>query len=135
MVSVWSSDPNKIEAECTAELETQGGSIYSLTTTDTFVIAGTSNHLIHVWDTSTYSEVASLSGHAGTVSCLAVMQHPSGNGLLFSSSYDHTVRVWTLDTFVCIQTLVRHENSVDALAVRRGWIFSGACDSEIKVWE
>mmetsp|Transcript_13198 Transcript_13198/g.39721 ORF Transcript_13198/g.39721 Transcript_13198/m.39721 type:complete len:612 (-) Transcript_13198:116-1951(-) len=143
VVSVWSSDPNKIsltvdeevEGECLESLRTQGGSIYSLTTTDDYVIAGTYEHLIHIWDVSTYDEVQTLSGHAGTVYALAVMQQKAGKDILFSASYDRTVRVWSLDTFTCIQTLLRHENSVDALAVSRGWVFSGAADSQIKVWQ
>lgn len=143
VVSVWSSDPNQIEltvddeveAECLESLETQGGSIYSLTTTDDYVISGTYKHLIHIWDINTYQEVETLSGHAGTVYALAVMQQQSGKDILFSASYDRTIRVWSLDTFTCIQTLLRHENSVDALTVRRGWLFSGAADSQIKVWQ
>ena len=142
VVSVWSSDPNQIDltvdtdvvAKSIESLRTQGGSIYSLTTTDDYVISGTYEHLIHIWDIKTYQEVRTLSGHAGTVYALAVMQQGSID-ILFSASYDRTIRVWSLDTFTCIQTLLRHENSVDCLAVRRGWLFSGAADSQIKVWQ
>jgi WD40 repeat protein len=69
------------------------------------------------------------------VYALAVMQQHGSKPILFSASYDRTIRVWSLDTFTCVQTLLRHENSVDALAVRRGWLFSGAADSNIKVWQ
>ena len=51
-----------------------------------------SDNMIHVWDLTSRSEIGSLNGHTGTVSCMA-----SNDRLLVSGSYDTTVRVWTIE--------------------------------------
>ena len=51
-----------------------------------YVIAGTYEHLIHIWDINTYKEVQTLSGHAGTVYALAVMEQLGAKDILFSAS-------------------------------------------------
>eukprot|EP00040_Diaphanoeca_grandis_P014999 m.76227 g.76227 ORF g.76227 m.76227 type:complete len:739 (-) comp24877_c0_seq1:162-2378(-) len=143
IVSIWSSLPDDIlpilkegkEPKCLEQLKTSGGSIYSLMLTDKFIIAGTYEHLIHVWDGKTLDLVNTLEGHAGTVYALDSMVRANGAPRLFSASYDRTIRVWDLETFACLQVLARHENSVDALAVQKKWVFSGAADSNIKVWQ
>lgn len=144
IVSIWSSRPKDItpafedgeEPKCLESLQTSGGSIYSVYITDQYIICGTYEHLIHIWDGSTLDEVRTLEGHSGTVYALEVMAgSANGRSRLFSASYDRTIRVWCLEQFTCLQILSRHENSVDALTVHRGWLFSGAADSNIKVWQ
>ncbi|XP_015748857.1 PREDICTED: E3 ubiquitin-protein ligase TRAF7-like [Acropora digitifera] len=74
------------------------GSVYSLATTRHFIIVGTYNQNIHLYDVNTYQSIKALVGHIGTVTALA----PAVTGkLLFSASYDTTVQVQSLDG--CIQ--------------------------------
>eukprot|EP00051_Salpingoeca_urceolata_P027745 m.483093 g.483093 ORF g.483093 m.483093 type:complete len:741 (-) comp22779_c0_seq1:113-2335(-) len=139
-ISIWTADPTALLETSGAppklqQLRTSGGSVYSLCVSEDFVIAGTYENLIHVWDIRTFEEVATLEGHGGTVYSLVLMSHGGGKGRLFSASYDKTIKVWSLDTFSCLQTLLRHQNSVDALVVQRGRLFSGAADSTVKVWQ
>lgn len=140
-ISVWSARRSDLEASDKTQpnklhvLHTSGGSVYSLCVTDKFIICGTYENLIHVWDINTYSELHTLDGHMGTVYALAVMSQSKGLGRLFSASYDRTIKVWSLDSFQCVQTLNRHQNSVDTIVVQRGRLFSGAADSTVKVWQ
>ena len=60
-------------------------------TPDVMATAGSDNK-IHIWNTQRGSEIGSLEGHTGTVSCLDMAQ-----GVLVSGSFDTTVRIWTPD--------------------------------------
>eukprot|EP00041_Stephanoeca_diplocostata_P028273 m.796366 g.796366 ORF g.796366 m.796366 type:complete len:858 (-) comp23342_c0_seq2:972-3545(-) len=144
VVSVWPSDPTGVQRALDARehrplhsLKTGGLSIYSLVQTDQYIIAGTCEHAIYIWDVTTYAGLHKLSGHTDIVYALAVMQQSNGDDILFSSSNDRTIRVWSLETMQCVQTLSRHENGVAALAVsnHKQWLCSGAADCNIKVWE
>jgi len=128
-IKVWDLDT----LECVRQLETPGGSVYSIAVTSQHILCGTYENCIHVWEVGTYSQVTTLVGHLGTVYALAVLNSPSGTKI-FSASYDRSLRVWSMDNMICSQTLVRHEGSVACLAVSRGQIFSGAMDSTVKVW-
>lgn len=108
------------------------GSVYSLATTRQFIIVGTYNQNIHVYDVNTYQSIKGLVGHIGTVTALA----PSITGkLLFSASYDTTVQVWNLDTMLPMQTLSRHEGSVNCVIIHKDLLLSGSEDMEIKVFK
>jgi len=63
-----------------------------------------------VWELDTYTQVATLVGHLGTVYALAVLNTASGTKI-FSASYDRSLRV----------TVVTH---ILALAVHLQQLFS-----------
>ncbi|KAF6024651.1 TRAF7 [Bugula neritina] len=113
---------------------TYGGSVYSITVTDKYILCGTYEKVIHVWELSTMEQVTTLQGHNGTVYALTWMQSPGGI-LVFSASYDRTIRVWSQNNMICKQTLLRHGGSVACLVVVKGRLFSGGIDSMVKVWQ
>lgn len=63
-----------------------------LSNDDAYVISGSEDNSIHVWDLVEASSVLTLKGHFGPVCGLAY--HPTEN-LLLSSSADGTVRLWS----------------------------------------
>jgi len=108
------------------------GSVYSLAVTRHFIIVGTYNQNIHVYDVNSYQSIKALVGHIGTVTGLA----PAVAGkLLFSASYDTTVQIWNLDTMLPMQTLSRHEGSVNCVVIHKDLLLSGSEDMEIKVFK
>jgi WD40 repeat protein len=99
------------------------------------IMCGTSESVVHVWDSATLEELGTLEGHEGTVYSLASMTETFGRAsVLFSASFDSTIKVWDLETLACLQTLRRHEDSTNSLTVTQDWLFSGAADNTIKVW-
>jgi WD40 repeat protein len=54
------------------------------------IAIGGSDNRIHIWNTTSGSEIGTLDNHSGTVSCLDMAQ-----GVLVSGSFDTTVRIWT----------------------------------------
>ncbi|XP_071814542.1 E3 ubiquitin-protein ligase TRAF7-like isoform X3 [Apostichopus japonicus] len=129
-ITIW--DVNTLEV--VHSLQTSGGSVYSITITNQYIVAGTYENNIHVWDRKTFSQVSTLTGHTGTVYALGVISAP-GTTRLFSASYDRSLRVWNMEKMICTQTLIRHTGSVACLAVSRGIVFSGAVDGTVKVWQ
>ena len=139
-VSVWTSDRQQLQKyfETNREppieytLETSGGSVYSLHISTRFILCGTYENLVHIWDSETFKPVCTLEGHEGTVYGLSTMNDENGSWL-FSASYDRTIRLWSLDDFSCEQVMERHENSANTIIWDRGLLFSGAADSYVKV--
>lgn len=129
-IKMWDLD----SLECVRQLETSGGSVYSIAITTHHVLCGTYENVIHVWDINSYQQLTTLRGHSGTVYALAACNTAAGTKV-FSASYDRSLRVWSMDNMICSQTLVRHQGSVASLAVSRGRVFSGAVDSTVKVWQ
>lgn len=71
-------------------LPRMGGKVYAACFLDDQRIATAgSDNTVRIWQLEDLSEQASLTGHTGTVTCLA--QGPQG---LFSGSYDTQIRVW-----------------------------------------
>lgn len=108
------------------------GSIYSLAITHEFLIAGTYNRNIQVFNLSNNQHVFSLRGHIGVVTSLTVT--PSGH-FLVSSSSDQTIMIWNLENMLPIQTLHRHESGVNAVILFRDLLLSGSEDNEIKLFQ
>ncbi len=54
-----------------------------------FFATGGSDNLVHIWNTDAMLALGSLTGHTGTVSCLAAKENT-----LVSGSYDASVRIW-----------------------------------------
>ncbi|XP_019849787.1 PREDICTED: E3 ubiquitin-protein ligase TRAF7-like [Amphimedon queenslandica] len=129
-VKIW----DLLSMEVAHVLQCNGGSVYSLALTSRYIVCGTYENMIHLWDINTLAEITSLSGHVGTVYALAELSNPGGQSRLFSASYDKTIRVWNMDLMTCAQTMSRHEGSVTCLTVNRGSIISGSVDNNIKIW-
>ncbi|XP_048755261.2 E3 ubiquitin-protein ligase TRAF7-like isoform X2 [Ostrea edulis] len=108
------------------------GSIYSLAITHEFLIAGTYNRNIQVFNLSDNQHVYSLRGHIGVVNSLTVT--PSGR-FLISSSSDQTIMIWNLENMLPIQTLHRHEGGVNAVILYGDLLLSGSEDHEIKLFQ
>ncbi|CAG2187638.1 RFWD1 [Mytilus edulis] len=138
------------------------GSVYSITVTPKYVVAGTYNRLIQVFDVPTYKHVSTLKGHISTVTSLAISYSGrfliSGSAdlkvmtlsghigtihslitslsgrFLFSASVDKSIQVWDLENMLPIQTLQRHDGSVNTVIVVGDFMLSGSEDKEIKVY-
>jgi len=107
------------------------GTAHSLAVTSKYIIAGTYNRNIHVYDCQTQEYVKALSMHLGTINAVAVSV--SGH-FLFSASGDATIQIWDLDNMLPIQTLARHEAGVNTLVLHGDFLMSGSEDTEIKVF-
>ncbi|KYR02343.1 hypothetical protein DLAC_01173 [Tieghemostelium lacteum] len=117
------------QLKCKGTFTGHNGPIWCMTVTNGFLISGSSDQMVKIWDLTTLKCKAMLAGHQGIVHCLAVI----GNRL-FSGSSDQTIRVWDLETFECLEVLTDHDNTVCALAIAAGYLFSGSYQI-IKVYD
>jgi len=99
-----------------------------------FLVAGTANGEIRVWQMSDGTPLLTCHGHSDWVR--AITFSPVGT-LLVSSSDDHTVRIWEASTGRCLNILQGHTNRVRAVAFSPNsrMIASGSHDHTVRIWE
>ncbi|XP_059178051.1 E3 ubiquitin-protein ligase TRAF7-like isoform X2 [Physella acuta] len=127
-INVWDTCEN---FQKLATIEHECGSVYSLAVNKTYLIAGTYNQNIQLFNVENYQFIQNLLGHIGTVTTLVIS--PSGR-FLFSASHDCNIQMWSLEKLLPIQTLSRHQSSVNTLTLHGDYLLSGSADHEIKVF-
>lgn len=129
LITIWNIETFKIVRQINIP-----GVIYSLCVFKDYVLAGTDEKLIHIWNNdSSMDVVCRLRGHTGTILGLAPLS-TGENIKVFSASADRSLRVWSMENMLCTQILDRHQGNVTSLAVSRGRVFSGSVDQTVKVW-
>ena len=105
-----------------------------VTPDDRYVISGSSDHTLRVWNLNTGVEIATLRGHTGAIYSVAVS--PDGRSII-SGSEDKTIKVWDLTTGRETKTLRGHCGRVLSVAVTPDgrYVVSGSDDRTIKVWD
>lgn len=119
-----------LETKTISELVGHTGMILSLIVNDSFVLTGSFDKNVLIWDSKTLKCKHILSAHEGSVRALA-----ANAKYFFSGSTDTTVRVWDKETFELCQTLEGHTMPVSALAANNRYIFSVAISEGVKIWD
>jgi len=99
-----------------------------------YIVSGSEDTAIKVWDATTYKEVATLTGHYSTV--YSVAYSPDGKYIV-SGSEDKTIKVWDARTYKEVAKLIWHDFGVESVAYSPDgkYIVSGSNDYTIKVWD
>jgi len=111
----------------------------------TWIVSGSWDHTVKVWDLRTGQELRTLTGHNSSVLSVAVT--PDGKKVI-SGSADNTIKVWDLETGQQLLNLTEHKEGVNALAVTpdgkkivsgagksTAWAGWTSSDNTIKVWD
>ncbi|AOW99467.1 hypothetical protein BJP34_08370 [Moorena producens PAL-8-15-08-1] len=106
----------------------------SITADGNYVIAGSTNSTIKVWNLETQKLRFVLKGHRKEITSLAIT--PDGKYLV-SGSKDKTIKLWNLETRKECFTLKGHSDSINTLAVTPDgkYVVSGSKDNTIKIWD
>lgn len=123
---------NAVTLEMVTKISTQFGSIHSMTLTAKYLITGTYNQNIHLYDIETLRYSHNLWGHMGIVTALGTSV--SGQ-FLFSGSLDSTIKIWNLENRLVVQTLQRHDATVSAVVWHRNMLFSAGSDEAVKMFK
>jgi len=94
-----------------------------------YLVSGSKDNTIRLWNPESKEEVGLLEGHTGDVNSLAVI-----DGYLASASEDCTVRLWSTQTWQQIALFEGHTNGVESLAVVKDSLVSGSKDKTIRIW-
>ncbi len=99
-----------------------------------FIVSGSADRTVKVWEAETGRPLRSLEGHTDGVAAVAVS--PDGR-FIVSGSADRTVKVWEAETGRLLRSLEGHTGGVAAVAVSPDgrFIVSGSWDRTLKVWE
>lgn len=99
-----------------------------------FLVSGSRDKTIKVYDVSTGSCIISLIGHDNWVR--QAIFHPSGK-MIVSCADDKTLRVWDFKNRRCTKTIAAHEHFVTCLDFHKSapYVITGSVDQLCKVWE
>jgi len=97
------------------------------------LIAGI-GHVIRIFDTVTWEQIAILEDHTSTVCAISLFHN---DRLLASGSFDHTAHLWNLDTNLPIGPHLRHPDWVRGVALSTdGKFLATACeDEDAYIWD
>jgi WD40 repeat protein len=102
---------------------------------NSFIVTGSHDLTVQVWDTCAYQCTATLAGHKGYVTSVAIS---TDNSFIVTASSDKTARVWDVCTGECIATLTDHKNIVSstiAISTDDSFIVTGSYDKAARVWD
>ncbi|MFC1634707.1 DUF4062 domain-containing protein, partial [Planctomycetota bacterium] len=99
-----------------------------------YVVSGSNDKTLRVWELASGLVVHTLAGHASSVFAVAVT--PDGQYVV-SGSADGTLMVWELANGRAVSMLAGHKGIVSAVAVTPDsrYAVSGSSDKRLKVWE
>jgi len=103
----------------------------------TFLVSGSVDKTIKLWDIVSKECVHTFIGHSGSVFSLDVFEK-DGKKLLVSGSYDKTIKLWDLDCKSLVITFIGHSSWVFSVKVffkgNQPYLASGSRDQTIKIW-
>ncbi|KAK1788065.1 hypothetical protein P4O66_016542, partial [Electrophorus voltai] len=99
-----------------------------------FLLSGSRDKTIKMWDVSTGMCLMTLVGHDNWVR--GVLFHPGGK-FVVSCADDKTLRIWDYKNKRCMKTLSAHEHFVTSLDFHKTspYVVTGSVDQTVKVWE
>lgn len=106
-------------------------SAVAITNNNKFIISGSDDNTIRIWNYITNDCHAIFEGHQDWVTGVAIS---ANDEYIFSSSKDNTIKIWNISTTECAFTLQDHENKVSCLAVTGQHIVSGSYDETLRIW-
>ncbi|TPX49736.1 hypothetical protein SeMB42_g00378 [Synchytrium endobioticum] len=98
-----------------------------------YVVSGSRDKSIRIWDVATGQCIHTFNGHDNWVRGLAL--HPAGKHLI-SASDDKTLRIWDLKTGRNIKTVDAHPHFVTCIDLNANshLVATGSVDQTVKIW-
>jgi WD40 repeat protein len=99
-----------------------------------FIVSGSADSTIKIWDLETGREIWTLPDHDSTVKSVAYS--PDGR-FVASGSADYTIKIWDVENGQNIKTLSGHTSVVNSLAYSPDGQFlaSGSTDRSVRIWD
>jgi len=97
-----------------------------------FLVSGSCDGTIKVWNHLSASCNITLTGHTGWVNLLEFLD---SDGKLVSGSYDQTIKLWDLHKGIKIHTLRGHKGSISCMKIKDRAIITGSYDNQLNLWD
>lgn len=128
-----SSDNHTIKAMGTSEIKISflghEGGIWAFKLHKHYLISGSIDKTIKIWNRENAVCLSTLSGHRSTVRCLEVDDEH-----IISGSRDNSIKVWNYNGN-CIYTLQEHTDSVRCIDISNNLLVSGSYDGSVILWD
>ncbi|MEY3221409.1 MAG: hypothetical protein RLZZ203_265 [Cyanobacteriota bacterium] len=99
-----------------------------------FLVSGSQDQTIRVWNLATGELFHTLKGHKDSVHAVALSPDQQ---IIASGSADKTIKLWHLESGELLGTFTGHTNTVTALSFTTSgeMLVSGSLDKTIKIWQ
>ncbi|MER7701587.1 NB-ARC domain-containing protein [Kitasatospora sp. NPDC097605] len=113
---------------------TGGVNAVAISPDGTWLITGSNDGTVRIWDRATSTQTATLTGHTGWVHAVAIS--PDG-AWLTTTGIDLVVRIWDRATGTQTATLTGHTRGVRAVAISPDgtWLTTGGEDETVRIWD
>jgi WD40 repeat protein len=105
----------------------------AITPDQKYVVTGSADNTVRLWDITTGKEIREYLGHTAAVTGVAIY-NIGGPTYIFSSSDDGTVREWDLEKGTEIGQLYGHDGPVTSVHVAGVVVVTTGADKTIRVW-
>ena len=115
-------------------LQAHSGPVYSsvFTHDDKYLLTGSEDTSVRLWDINTMSNKVLYSGHNYPVTSVAV----STFSFYFASgSMDRTAKLWSLEHTFPIRIFAGHEQSVETVAFHSNTSYLASADQTVRLWD
>lgn len=127
------SDDNSIKAMnnsgVAAVFAGHGGGIWTFKLHDKYIVSGSIDKKIKIWDRQNVICLQSLAGHRSTIRCLEIDDEH-----IVSGSRDADIRVWDYNGN-CLHVLQEHTESVRCIDTHKNLLVSGSYDGGVILWD
>ncbi|KAJ3136158.1 hypothetical protein HK100_002033 [Physocladia obscura] len=121
---------------CINTLESHKDRVFAVavSTDGQFVVSGSWDKTVKIWDVHTGAVQKTLLGHSDEVYAIAIS---ADSQFIASGSSDRTVKLWDVQTGAVQKTLKGHSKAVRAVAISPGgqFIVSGSADTTVRIWD
>jgi F-box and WD-40 domain protein 1/11 len=111
------------------------GAIYVLKVRDPYLVSGSADKTIRIWDINTDRLLRILSsGHESSITSLHFDAHPEKD-IIISADADGNILVWRFSTGAILQRLTSaHQSSIPSLTFNSDVLATGGRDTKIRLW-
>ncbi|MEQ8189724.1 MAG: protein kinase, partial [Candidatus Eremiobacterota bacterium] len=108
--------------------------VTSMTGNDRFILSGSQDKAIIMWDREEGQIVKTFEGHSRAVSSLCLS---SDGAFALSGSEDNTLRMWFIESGICLNVFEGHKSGVTSVCISPSgdYALSGSWDKTICLWE
>ncbi|KAI9498702.1 WD40-repeat-containing domain protein [Zychaea mexicana] len=108
-------------------------SVYCIVRYKQYIVSGSRDHSVRLWDLNDYTCIESQTHHEGSVLCLKIA---TDDEWMVSGSSDGTCLIWKLGNLEPLSRLRGHTSGVlDVCIVENKYIITASRDATVRVWD